>query len=202
MKDHLKNHFQSEGRSGGSSRTYSNLLSRAILMISFLIRSEHKKRIMIFWELNKQASRNQKENITLHYKSACFPPSLCARYVVPFSSDLEILVNSSWYSLASRIVAAEIWHFTFAFSFSELSLYPLLTPSCSTPSNPPPRLDRVSLVRATCLWHRLKIRFPIKPWKVESGGRMCVCVWWQTLYSGGFLAGREPVQRQQPLSCC
>lgn len=69
------------------------------------------------------------------------------------------LVNSCW---------ALVFHICINFSFSELSLYPLLT----LPVFPP--LERVSLVRATCLWHCLKIRIPIKPWKVESGGRMCV----------------------------
>lgn len=141
-------------------------------------------------------SMNKTQCLTPGYKSVCL---LCSntkhetchsfhfwpRNPHKLISVFISLVNSCW---------ALVFHICIHFSFSELSLYPLLT----LPVFPP--LERVSLVRATCLWHCLKIRIPIKPWKVESGGRMCVCI----CVVVDFVFWRFMAERTgwKPQSCC
>lgn len=121
------------------------------------------------------------------------PVFLCSsgkyEHAIDFNFDPENLINISSYSLV-LCVFAQILYFQFAFIPPSLNSYSILF----SPSLFFPPLERVSLVRATCLWHCLKIRLPIKSWKVESGGRMCVpvYVWHWTLCFGGSRK-REPV---------
>lgn len=96
-------------------------------------------------------------------------PVLNMKHAVHFDPDPEILIKS-YYSLSCR-VRAEIFFF-FAFISTSLNSSSILF----SPFLPLLSTGKSYLVRATCLWLYLKIRFPIKPWKVECEARMCVCV--------------------------